>query len=401
MKRSSLFLILIATFVGSGCSGNPSGNSLGEFANEVPSNTKSADAQYLYAKASLCPDCSGIGKKTCDSCHGVDQTRSTCEHCHGIDQTALACEHCLGNDQTKITCEHCDGIDQRTQTCEHCNGVDQTSLTCQYCNGSDQSHLTCETCSGTGSLSGRRCYGCSGTGTQRLCVFCHGSGKRRTCVFCHGSGKRRTCVFCHGNGKRRTCVFCHGSGKRRVCVFCHGSGKQSTCVFCHGRANGDAACATCDGGGVIEVVEQRFSSGDGLLQSVSATAQPTTIPRAFVGKPLLTWDAGQRLVAQDGSYFGELSAETNRPKNVFVNGYLRKDGTYVASHYRSLPVGGVSSRGPPLRISNGPEPKTSYYGELNKYGVPKTVPVRGYFRKNGTYVQPHFRGAPRIRGGRR
>lgn len=39
----------------------------------------------------------------------------------------------------------------------------------------------------------------------------------------------------------------------------------------------------------------------------------------------------------------------------------------------------------------------SYYGEPNKYGIPKTVPVRSYFRKDGTYVQGHYRSPPRRR----
>jgi len=36
----------------------------------------------------------------------------------------------------------------------------------------------------------------------------------------------------------------------------------------------------------------------------------------------------------------------------------------------------------------------SYYGELNKNGVPKTVHVNGYFRSNGTYVRGYYRSAP-------
>lgn len=36
----------------------------------------------------------------------------------------------------------------------------------------------------------------------------------------------------------------------------------------------------------------------------------------------------------------------------------------------------------------------SYYGERNANGVPKTVSVEGYFRKDGTYVQGHYRSRP-------
>jgi len=39
----------------------------------------------------------------------------------------------------------------------------------------------------------------------------------------------------------------------------------------------------------------------------------------------------------------------------------------------------------------------SYYGQPNQYGIPKTVPVRSYFRKDGTYVRGHFRSSPRRR----
>lgn len=42
-------------------------------------------------------------------------------------------------------------------------------------------------------------------------------------------------------------------------------------------------------------------------------------------------------VAENGSYYGEISEKTGRPKTVYVRGYYRKDGTYVRSHYRSKP----------------------------------------------------------------
>lgn len=42
-------------------------------------------------------------------------------------------------------------------------------------------------------------------------------------------------------------------------------------------------------------------------------------------------------VAENGSYYGEVSTKTGRPKTVPVRGYYRKDGTYVRGHYRSPP----------------------------------------------------------------
>lgn len=45
-------------------------------------------------------------------------------------------------------------------------------------------------------------------------------------------------------------------------------------------------------------------------------------------------------------------------------------------------------------IGPGVAENGSYYGQLNSYGVPKTVPVRGYYRKDGTYVRGHYRSRP-------
>jgi len=42
-------------------------------------------------------------------------------------------------------------------------------------------------------------------------------------------------------------------------------------------------------------------------------------------------------VSENGSYYGQISENTGRPKTVYVRGYYRKDGTYVRSHYRSSP----------------------------------------------------------------
>ncbi len=42
-------------------------------------------------------------------------------------------------------------------------------------------------------------------------------------------------------------------------------------------------------------------------------------------------------IAENGSYYGQISESTVRPKTVYVRGYYRKDGTYVRSHYRSRP----------------------------------------------------------------
>ena len=41
--------------------------------------------------------------------------------------------------------------------------------------------------------------------------------------------------------------------------------------------------------------------------------------------------------AENGSCYGDVSVNTGRPKTIAVKGYTRKDGTYVRGHYRSKP----------------------------------------------------------------
>lgn len=41
--------------------------------------------------------------------------------------------------------------------------------------------------------------------------------------------------------------------------------------------------------------------------------------------------------AENWSCYGDISVNTGRPKTVHVQGYYRKDGTYVRGHYRSKP----------------------------------------------------------------
>lgn len=68
-------------------------------------------------------------------------------------------------------------------------------------------------------------------------------------------------------------------------------------------------------------------------------------------------------------------------KTVYVKGYYRKDGTYVRSHTRSAPT----------RSSSGSQGTSS----SSSTGRPKTVHVKEYYRKNGTRVRSHMRSAPR------
>ena len=70
----------------------------------------------------------------------------------------------------------------------------------------------------------------------------------------------------------------------------------------------------------------------------------------------------------------------------WVNGYTRRDGTYVSGHYRSDP----GSLGSSLGYSSS----SHNYLYRNPNAASPSVSVRGYYRSNGTYVAPHVRTAP-------
>ncbi len=78
-------------------------------------------------------------------------------------------------------------------------------------------------------------------------------------------------------------------------------------------------------------------------------------------------------------------------KSVRVKGYYRKNGTYVAPHTRSAP----SSKSSSYKSSPSYKSNTNY--SIPTYSEPApsdSVKVRGYYRKDGTYVRPHYRSKP-------
>ncbi len=81
---------------------------------------------------------------------------------------------------------------------------------------------------------------------------------------------------------------------------------------------------------------------------------------------------------------------------VRVRGYTRKDGTYVAPHYRSSPD---SSKANNWSTKGNTNPYTGKEGTKDPYTTPssirnKDVWVNGYLRSDGTYVSGYFRSAP-------
>lgn len=78
---------------------------------------------------------------------------------------------------------------------------------------------------------------------------------------------------------------------------------------------------------------------------------------------------------------------------VHVRGYIRRDGTYVAPHFRSSPDGNPYNN---WSAAGNTNPFTGTFGTRTipppNYG--QDVNVHGYVRSNGIYVPPHMRSAP-------
>lgn len=76
----------------------------------------------------------------------------------------------------------------------------------------------------------------------------------------------------------------------------------------------------------------------------------------------------------------------------WVDGYTRSDGTYVAGHWRkkTTPTSSTSSSyyTPPACSGGSSSSGSTFTGD-------KSVHINGYYRKDGSYVKPHSRSAPK------
>jgi hypothetical protein len=72
--------------------------------------------------------------------------------------------------------------------------------------------------------------------------------------------------------------------------------------------------------------------------TTAAPASNVTGPPVATPKPATeatTPPPAKRACAENGSCYGDTSTATGKPKTTYVDGYTRKDGTYVRGHYRS------------------------------------------------------------------
>lgn len=90
-----------------------------------------------------------------------------------------------------------------------------------------------------------------------------------------------------------------------------------------------------DSGGRVRNGIVRFADGEtgSLVLGDVAGRMMAVLPSLGSG----SGDGSASGACKSEGYYGEISCLTGKPKTVRVRGYYRKDGTYVSPHYRSRP----------------------------------------------------------------
>ena len=111
------------------------------------------------------------------------------------------------------------------------------------------------------------------------------------------------------------------------------------------------AIASCSSGGTLSnQVHPPTSSSttfgpshSALFSNQASTASAPVSPVVEVSRPQAFLQPAQQApassyapsCAENGSCYGDISSVNGMPKTTHVNGYFRRDGTYVRGHYRS------------------------------------------------------------------
>jgi hypothetical protein len=168
------------------------------------------------------------------------------------------------------------------------------------------------------------------------------------------------------------CVRCDGKGRTgQVCAMCDGRGTTSghACGWCAGSGR-PPKCGTCNGSGKVAILRHVGSAEIGTRREPG-------------------WSVRRAPARTSYTVFDPF-------KVVPVDGYRRDNGVFVRAHKRSLPDTGEFRRAVPtsrsysrsLRPYPGQQTSRSYVTSPSGGG---RVNVRGYWRKDGTYVRPHTR----------
>jgi hypothetical protein len=115
---------------------------------------------------------------------------------------------------------------------------------------------------------------------------------------------------------------------------------------------------------------------------------------ALIAALLVGCASSPQVASAPASYYeAPAAAVTSANPNyvpVFVPGVI----TVPQSVYGSTAVTSYEPVVLPAPVYGAVAENGSYYGQPNVNGVPKTVAVGGYYRKDGTYVRGHYRSSP-------
>lgn len=339
--------------------------------------------------------------KPCTTCSG--KSSITCKYCRGKDQAKQACEHCKGKGSLKTACWHCKGRDLTQQLCRFCRGRDMTKQPCPNCRGKDLTQQQCPLCRGKGVHKGSQCLGCNGSGKEDPCAHCKGSGKAPACVYCRGAGKKSPCIHCKGTGKSSTCLQCIGTGKKPPCLACKGKGSLP-CPECARRKtpivrgprktskDPKPKVVRKDGGNdkTTEPEKALEPRGYYLTESTYLTLRNHSARQGLTNLRIpLVYLTGQAV--ENGSYSDQFFRRTGDPGTVYIQGYYRRNGTYIRSHYRSNASMMFISRPSAVSTYGGALSNPGYYGQISPTGELRgAVSPRGYYRAM-TLPQWHVR----------
>jgi hypothetical protein len=103
------------------------------------------------------------------------------------------------------------------------------------------------------------------------------------------------------------------------------------------RAAGSECAATTSGGVTTVVTPSARPVGAASAVDTSSSSAVISRPPAVTAPPTTSSNPPGygAPCAENGSCYGDISTVNGTPKTIHVDGYYRKDGTYVRGHYRS------------------------------------------------------------------
>lgn len=107
----------------------------------------------------------------------------------------------------------------------------------------------------------------------------------------------------------------------------NGTCERAQVTDCAGTSHGGAAAVAPLSTSIVGTSSPIGPSSSAIIvRSPAVTLPPnTSSTRPSYGAPC----------AENGSCYGDISTVNGTPKTIHVDGYYRKDGTYVRGHYRS------------------------------------------------------------------